>query len=126
MMRKIKIIALLITLVTTVAAAETETNKPVHLFILSGQSNMQGMDPATGFLPEAKKLFKDDEVVCIEVAKGGQPVCRVLEEWADIAGEKGMDARHRNRTGSGRCSVTPTNRQYESQGENSSENAEQL
>jgi len=72
-------------------------DKPVHLFILSGQSNMQGMDPETGFLPEAKKLFKDDKVVYIKVAKGGQPICRWLEEWADIAEKKGMDVRHRER-----------------------------
>ena len=37
-------------------------DKPVHLFILSGQSNMQGMDPKTGFLPEANKLFEGDQI----------------------------------------------------------------
>ena len=35
--------------------------KPVHLFVLSGQSNMVGVDPETGFMPEAKKLFKDEK-----------------------------------------------------------------
>ena len=70
-------------------------DKPVHLFILSGQSNMQGMDPETGFLPEAKKLFDGEQVVYIKVAKGGQPICRWLEEWADIAKKKGLDDKHR-------------------------------
>jgi len=64
-------------------------DKPVHLFILSGQSNMQGMDPETGFLPEANTLFKGDQVVSIKVAKGGQPICRWLEEWTEIAAKKG-------------------------------------
>ena len=64
--------------------------KPVHLFVLSGQSNMQGMDPETGFMPEAKKLFKDEKVVYIKVAKGGQPICRWLEEWQDIAKKNGL------------------------------------
>ncbi|MGI9444409.1 MAG: sialate O-acetylesterase [Rubripirellula sp.] len=68
-------------------------DKPVHLFILSGQSNMQGMDPETGFMPEARKLFGDEEVVYIKVAKGGQPICRWLEEWVAIAKEKGLDER---------------------------------
>ena len=72
-------------------------DKPVHLFILSGQSNMAGMDPETGFLPEANKLFKGDQVVYIKVAKGGQPICRWLEEWTDIAEKKGLDARQISR-----------------------------
>ena len=96
-MNKMKTLALLTLLITGTAIAKAETGQPVHLFILSGQSNMQGMDPETGFLPEANKLFKDDKVVYIKVAKGGQPICRWLEEWEDIAKEKGMDARHRER-----------------------------
>ena len=56
---------------------------------------MQGMDPETGFLPEAKKLFDGEQVVYIKVAKGGQPICRWLEEWTDIAEKKGLDDKHR-------------------------------
>ena len=70
---------------------------PVHLFILSGQSNMAGMDPETGFMTEATKLFGEDQVGYIKVAKGGQPICRWLEEWTDIAEKKGLDAKHRAR-----------------------------
>jgi len=84
-------IALILLLAASTGFAE---DKPVHLFILSGQSNMQGMDPETGFLPEANKLFKSDKVVYIKVAKGGQPICRWLEEWTDIAEKKGLDAKH--------------------------------
>ena len=69
---------------------KAESDNPVHLFVLSGQSNMQGMDPETGFMPEAKKLFKDEKVVYIKVAKGGQPICRWLEEWQDIAKKNGL------------------------------------
>ncbi len=72
-------------------------DKPVHLFILSGQSNMQGMDPETGFMPEANKLFQGEKVVYIKVAKGGQPICRWLVEWLEIAKEKGLDEKHRQR-----------------------------
>jgi hypothetical protein len=72
----IKIITLLTLLLT--ASVAVAADNPVHLFILSGQSNMQGMDPETGFMPEAKKLLGDEEVVYIKVAKGGQPICRWL------------------------------------------------
>jgi hypothetical protein len=89
-----KIITILSLALTTSVIAKAETDKPVHLFILSGQSNMAGMDPETGFMTEAKKLFKDEKVVYIKVAKGGQPICRWLEEWQDIAKENGLDENH--------------------------------
>lgn len=83
------------------AIARAEADQAIHLFILSGQSNMQGMDPETGFMPEANKLFKDEKVVYIKVAKGGQPICRWLEEWEAIATEAGMDEKHRQRVHKG-------------------------
>src|SRR5210317_156440 len=89
-----KAIALILFLAASTSFAD---DKPVHVFILSGQSNMAGMDPETGFVPEARKLFGNEEVVYIKVAKGGQPICRWVEEWAEIAEKKGMDARHRDR-----------------------------
>jgi len=89
-----KAIALILLLSASTCFAE---DKPVHVFIFSGQSNMAGMDPETGFVPEAKALFGSEEVVYIKVAKGGQPICRWVKEWADIAKEKGMDTRHRDR-----------------------------
>ena len=49
-----KAIALILLLSASTSFAD---DKPVHVFIFSGQSNMAGMDPKTGFVPEAKKLF---------------------------------------------------------------------
>ena len=83
-----KIITLLTLLLT--ASVVTAADKLVHLFILSGQSNMARMNPNAGFMPEAKKLFKDEEVVYIKVSKGSQPICRWLEEWQDIAKKNGL------------------------------------
>ena len=60
-------------------------DKPVHLFILTGQSNMAGMDPKAGFVPEAAKLFPDAEVAYLKVARGGQPIRLWVEEWNRIA-----------------------------------------
>jgi len=65
--------------------------KPVHLFILSGQSNMAGLKHTTSFVPEAEKLFPDAEVVTIKVAAGGQPIRHWVESWDEIAREKGID-----------------------------------
>jgi len=88
------LIALMFLLAVSTSIAE---EKPVHLFVLSGQSNMAGMDPERGFMSEAKKLFKDEKVVYLKVAKGGQPICRWLEEWDSIAEENGMEAGHREK-----------------------------
>ena len=66
-------------------------DKPAHLFILSGQSNMAGMDPKLGFEPEAKKLFPDADVAYIKIAAGGQPIRYWVNEWDDIATKHGVD-----------------------------------
>ncbi|MDA8774439.1 sialate O-acetylesterase [Opitutales bacterium] len=96
-----KIITLLTLLLT--ASVVTAADKPVHLFILSGQSNMVRMNPNAGFMPEAGKLFKDEEVLYIKVSKGSQPICRWLEEWVDIAKKNGLDSVHSDPSYSWTC-----------------------
>jgi hypothetical protein len=66
-------------------------DKPVHLFILSGQSNMAGMNPKTGFEPEAAALFPNADVAYIKVAQGGQPIRYWVTEWDEIAKKHGLD-----------------------------------
>ena len=82
-------------IVTTLALAlvslASASDKPAHLFILSGQSNMAGMDPKLGFEPEAKKLFPDADVAYIKIAAGGQPIRYWVNEWDDIATKHGVD-----------------------------------
>ncbi len=77
----IRLTLLFLLLFTSPLAAE----KPVHLFILSGQSNMAGMNPALGLVPEAKRLFPDQEVVFFKVAQGGKPIRLWVKEWNQIA-----------------------------------------
>lgn len=67
-------------------------DKPAHLFILSGQSNMQGMNPKAGFEPEAGKLFPDADVAYIKVSRGGQPIRLWVAEWNEIAKEAGLNS----------------------------------
>jgi hypothetical protein len=73
---------------STLPAADS---KPVHLFILSGQSNMAGMKPENGFVQEANKLFGEGQVKYIKVARGGQPIRLWLSEWDEIAKTSGLE-----------------------------------
>ncbi len=80
-------------LLIAIAAGTRADDKPVHIFILSGQSNMAGMNPKLGFEPETAKLFPDAEVLYFKVARGGQPIRLWLAEWNDIAAKHGLEAK---------------------------------
>jgi len=64
----------------------TETGK--HLFILSGQSNMQGHRPQEAFTPAVKEVFEEDKVIVVQDALGGQPIQRWWKDWKSPDGEK--------------------------------------
>jgi len=81
------VLAVLLSTPLLAAAAD----KQVHLFILSGQSNMAGMNPQTGFEPEAAALFPNANVAYIKVAKGGEPIRYWVAEWDEIAKKHGLD-----------------------------------
>jgi len=59
-----------------------------HLFILSGQSNMQGHRPNEAFNPTVEKAFGTESVIVIQDALGGQPIHRWWKEWLDPQGNK--------------------------------------
>ena len=67
-------------------AGATETGK--HLFILSGQSNMQGHRPQEAFAPAVKEVFEEDKVIVVQDALGGQPIQRWWKDWKSPDGEK--------------------------------------
>ena len=52
-----------------------------HLFILSGQSNMQGHRPEEAFTPAVEKALGRENVVVVQDALGGQPIQRWFKEW---------------------------------------------
>lgn len=58
----------------------------VRLFILSGQSNMVGLNPDISFTPALKKVFPKDEVIVVKHAEGGQPIRRWYKAWKAPAG----------------------------------------
>ena len=52
-----------------------------HLFILSGQSNMAGLDPAISFTPTVQEAFGKENVIVVKSAQGGQPIRRWYKKW---------------------------------------------
>lgn len=63
-------------------------DKKVRLFILSGQSNMAGLDPKVSFTPAVEKAFADDDVIVVKHAQGGQPIRRWYKNWELPVGAK--------------------------------------
>lgn len=58
-----------------------------HLFILSGQSNMELLDPKVSFTPAVEAVFGKDNVVVVKDAQGGQPIRRWYKKWKPSQGE---------------------------------------
>ncbi|MFC3879854.1 sialate O-acetylesterase [Algoriphagus namhaensis] len=54
-----------------------------HLFILSGQSNMEGLIPEESFIPKVEAEFGAENVIVVKSAYGGQPIRRWFKDWKD-------------------------------------------
>ncbi len=70
-------------LVTEAQAADGK-----HLFILSGQSNMQGHRPQEAFTPAVEKALGKENVIVVQDALGGQPIQRWYKKWTSPQGVK--------------------------------------
>ena len=57
-MTKLFFTILALGVISVLAMADEKSDHPVHLFILSGQSNMAGMNPETGFMLRQKNSLK--------------------------------------------------------------------
>ena len=60
---------------------EINFNSFKHLFILSGQSNMVGLNPDESFIPILEKKFGKEKIIIIKDAKSGQPIRRWNKTW---------------------------------------------
>jgi hypothetical protein len=60
----------------------------MHLFILSGQSNMAGLNPDLSFTPTVEAAFGAENVIVVKDAQGGQPIRRWFKEWKPATGDK--------------------------------------
>ena len=69
-------------------AEDQPTKSDKHLFILSGQSNMQGHRPDEAFTPAVKAALGNEAVIVIQDAMGGQPIQRWWKNWKSSDGQK--------------------------------------
>ena len=63
-------------------------NEGKHLFILSGQSNMQGLNPEESFTPAVENEFGKENVIIVKYALGGQPIRRWYKKWTPPEGDE--------------------------------------
>ena len=62
------------------AAVGVHAEEGKHLFILSGQSNMAGMDPKLSFIPAVEEKFGKENVIVVKDAHGGRPI----RDWSNV------------------------------------------
>ncbi len=77
-MKCVNLLALL-TLVTMSNVNAAEQGK--HLFILSGQSNMEGLQPEISFIPVVESELGKDNVIVVLDAESAQPIRRWYKNW---------------------------------------------
>ena len=62
--------------------------KGSHLFILSGQSNMAGLDPEISFIPAIHEQYGAENAIIVKDALGGQPIRRWYKNWKPAQGDE--------------------------------------
>jgi hypothetical protein len=78
-------IAILAVLVTLFSVNGAEKGK--HLFILSGQSNMDSLDPNITFKPTVEAEFGKGNVIVVKDSMVGQPILRWYKNWKPAKGD---------------------------------------
>ena len=68
-------------------APATTAARKVRLFILSGQSNMVGLNPEESFTPALRKAFPDDELIVVKHASSGQLMKHWYKDWKLAPGD---------------------------------------
>jgi uncharacterized protein YaaR (DUF327 family) len=64
------------------------TGNGKHLFILSGQSNMVGLNQKALFTPIMEAEFGKNNIIVVKDAQGGQPILRWYKKWKPAGGDK--------------------------------------
>lgn len=75
----------IIGVILVLATMSCSTGK--HLFILSGQSNMVGLNPEESFTPILEKEFGKEKVIIVKDALGSQPIRRWYRNWKPLEGD---------------------------------------
>lgn len=79
--------AFILLALTSTCHAQSTDSQGMHLFILSGQSNMQGHRPDEAFTPAVEQALGKENVVVVQDAQGGQPIQRWYRDWKSPEGE---------------------------------------
>ena len=87
-MRSVARLAALLLVAHVPVSSAQDVEKRIHLFILSGQSNMAGLKPEVSFTPAVEKAFEGHEVIVVKDALGGQPIRRWYKKWKPAAGKQ--------------------------------------
>ena len=69
------------------AEESKKTSTPKHLFILSGQSNMEYLDLKISFVPAIINALGEDSIIIVKDALGAQPISRWDKDWVSTKGE---------------------------------------
>lgn len=78
--------AVLLILVGLTGLASGADVQKVHLFILSGQSNMAGLNPDLSFTPTVTEALAQDKVIVVKSAQGDQPIRGWFKQWKPAKG----------------------------------------
>jgi hypothetical protein len=80
-------ILLVLTAFAVACSSASATQQKVHLFILSGQSNMAQLDPELSFTPALRNAFGKTNVVVVKDAEKGQSISRWYKKWKSATGK---------------------------------------
>lgn len=83
---------LLVSMVIVIFSSYALKQDAKHLFILSGQSNMQGLKPEESFIPSVEMEFGKENVIVVKDAMGGQPIRRWYKKWKPSNGDQPQSA----------------------------------
>jgi hypothetical protein len=93
--RRITASVIFVMFFSVTAAAADKADQGKHLFILSGQSNMAGMNPKVSFTPTVVAAFGKENVIVVKSAQGGQPIRKWYKKWTDANGKPSKSAGER-------------------------------
>ncbi len=80
------VFSMLLALIFSSCTTPDEPGK--HLFILSGQSNMAGLNPEESFTPVVEAEFGEEKVIVVKHAVSGQPIRRWFKLWKPAEGDE--------------------------------------
>ena len=88
MYQRMSVCVIFLMFVAVTAVAADKDGPGQHLFILSGQSNMAGMNPNESFTPTVTAEFGKEHVIVVKTAQGGQAIRKWYKKWTDSNGKK--------------------------------------